>query len=445
MTLQQPDLLEESSDTGLPARSAALKLIEQVLGRKMMLDSALERERLYLALPARDRAFARMMVSTALRRRGQMDDLILRASNKGDQPRPEALRWILYLGLAQILFMDVADHAAVDTSVTLTGDNGMEGKKGYVNAVLRRLAEDGSAWIAQQDAAALNIPVWLYGQWAADYGAARARDIALASLEEAHLDITVKDDGTREMWAKRLEGQVLPTGSVRRNGAFVPSLPGYDDGAWWVQDASSALPVALLGDVRDARVLDLCAAPGGKTAQLAAAGAHVVSLDRSAARMAVLSENLKRLRLADRVDCVIEDGAVWTPKDKFTHILLDAPCSATGTIRRHPDLLSLKTPKDQDGLMSIQERLLANAASLLEPGGVLVYCTCSLQKDEGERQVEKFLEAREDFRRVPVRKEEFGGIDNLVNTEGEVRIVPQAMKEWGGMDGFFIARLQRAG
>ena len=439
----QPDLLEELPGDGMPARVAALKILEQVLGRKVMLDSVLEREKTFLDLPARDRAFVRMMVATVLRRKGQMDDLIARSTNKGEAPRPESLRWVLYLGIAQILFMDVANHAAVDISVTLASQNGLEGKKGFVNAILRRMTADGGAWLAKQDAAALNMPDWLYLQWINDYGAVRAKEIALACLDEAALDISVKDESERDEWARKLSSFVLPTGSLRRVGGFVPSLPGFEDGAWWIQDASSALPVRMLGDVKDATVLDLCAAPGGKTAQLAAAGAKVVALDRSAARMALLNENTRRLGLSERVQTIIEDGSVWAPKQKFTHILLDAPCTATGTIRRHPDLLTLKNPKDQDGLTSIQGRLLANAANLLENGGVLVYCTCSLQKDEGERQIDRFLEGHADFRRVPIRKEEFGGIDGLVNAEGDVRVLPQALKEQGGMDGFFISRLQK--
>ena len=272
-----------------------------------------------------------------------------------------------------------------------------------------------------------------------------AKDIALASLEEASLDITVKNPDDAKDWALKLATSILPTGSLRRpSGGHVTDLAGFGDGAWWVQDASSALPVKLMGEVSGARVLDLCAAPGGKTAQLAASGAQVTALDRSASRMATLTGNIERLGLTDKVQTIIEDGSVWKPKEKFQMVLLDAPCSATGTIRRHPDLLSLKGLKDQQGLMSIQERLLDNAADLLESGGVLLYCTCSLQKDEGERQIERFLASHENFRRIPVKKEEFGGIDGLVNAEGDVRILPQSLKENGGMDGFFISRLKKA-
>ncbi len=439
----QTDLLEDISPDGLAPRVAALGMLAQVLGQKKMLDAVFDRDPAFLALPARDRAFVRMMVTTVLRRKGQLDDLIARALDK-EAPRPETLKWILYLGITQILFMDVANHAAVDTSVTLTEDQGMKGKKGFVNAILRRMTNEGRAWLDSQDAAALNLPAWLYKQWGDDYGLVRAREIALASLKEAPLDITVKDFARNAVYAADLEAELLPTGSLRRvSGGYVRDLKDFDTGAWWIQDASSALPAKLMGDIAGKKVLDLCAAPGGKTMQLAAMGAQVVALDRSAARMKQLAENLDRTGLSDKVETIIEDGSVWKPREKFTHILLDAPCSATGTIRRHPDLLHLKSQKDQDGLVSIQERLLANAADLLEEGGMMIYCTCSLQKAEGERQVEKFLASRDDMKRIPVRREELFGLDGVINGQGDVRVYPYALKDYGGMDGFFITRLQK--
>ncbi len=442
----QTDIFENALGDGLPARASALSILSAILGRKKMMEDALAAEPSFAALGPRDRAFARMLASTVLRRMGQMDALIARAMNKGDTPRPDTLRWIFYLGVAQILFMDVADHAAVDTSVTLAAQNNMGGQKGFVNAVLRRIAgPDGRAWLAAQDAAALNIPVWLYHQWQDNYGPVRAKDIANASLHEAALDITVRDAARMEEFAEALAAQPLPSGSLRRaSGGPIADLPGFEAGAWWVQDASSAIPARLFGDVAGKTVLDLCAAPGGKTMQLAAMGANVVALDRSASRMAVLSENLKRIGLAAKVKTIVEDGAVWNPRETFTHILLDAPCTATGTIRRHPDLLALKSEKDQVGLMGIQRRLLDNAARLLSPGGMLIYCTCSLQKAEGEQQIDRFLADHAGlFRRAPIRREEYGNIDGPVTADGDARILPYHLKDKGGMDGFYIARLQK--
>jgi len=446
MSMEQADLLDDLPADGLASRLAALSILHRVLGQKKMLDSVLEGEGNFLRLPPRDRAFVRMLVSTVLRRKGQFDDLIARASDKKEPPRPETLRWILYLGIAQILFMDVPDHAAVDTSVNLAGACDMEGKKGFVNAILRRMTAEGKGWLNEQDAAALNIPDWLYQQWMAGYGVMKAQEIALASLEEAALDITIKNPKEESLWAGALEADVLPSGSLRRpSGGYITDLPGFTDGAWWVQDASSALPAKLFGDIAGKTVLDLCAAPGGKTAQLAAMGAKVVAADRSAARMATLQENIRRLKLEGNVQTVIEDGSVWKPREKFSYILLDAPCSATGTIRRHPDLLSLKTLKDQEGLMSIQSRLLANAGDMLEVGGILLYCTCSIQKDEGENQIARFLISNRNFRRLAIMPSDIGGIIGGVTHDGDVRILPQHWAEKGGMDGFYIARLQKNG
>jgi 16S rRNA (cytosine967-C5)-methyltransferase len=439
----QLDLLSDLPYDGVAPRAAALSLLAQILARKKMLDAALESDAAYAELSLRDRALARMIVSTVLRRKGQMDDLIARAVQK-ESPRPNGLRWILYIGLAQILFMDIPDHAAVDTSVRLAAQNGMEGQKGFVNAILRRMAGEGRGWMESQDSAALNFPGWLYAQLVADYGVVRARDIGQACLAEAPLDLTVKDKESRAEWAKKLGASMLQTGTLRvTGGGAVPALEGFDEGAWWVQDASSALPVAMMGDLNGKSVLDLCAAPGGKTMQLAAAGAHVTALDRSAARISQLSDNLKRTRFEKNVRTVIEDGSVWSSKELFDIVLLDAPCTATGTIRRHPDLLHLKEEKDQAGLISIQERLFLNAARLVKPGGYLFYCTCSLQKDEGERQVKKFLLSHQNFRRIPGRREEFASQDGFVNGDGDVRILPTLLREAGGMDGFFISRLQK--
>lgn len=443
----QPDLLDELPSDGVASRAVALNILAQVLGQKKMLDTVWERDTGFTRLPPRDRAFVRMLVASVLRRRGQLDDLLLRASDKGDLPRPEQLKWILYIGITQILFMDVPDHAAVNTAVTLAAEEGMEGKKGFVNAILRRMTgEEGRAWLGEQDEASLNIPEWIYVQWINAYGAFRAKEIGEACLHEAALDITIKDPREESLWAGALEAVVLPTGSLRRHGGgSVTDLPGFHEGAWWIQDASSALPAKLLGDVAGKKVLDLCAAPGGKTAQLIAMGADVVAVDRSAARMGTLNENLRRLKLDGRAQTLIEDGSIWKPKEKFPFILLDAPCSATGTIRRHPDLLSLKTQKDQDGLMSIQARLLVNAAEMLEIGGTLIYCTCSLQKDEGENQVQRFLVANRNFRRVAINASEVGGIIGCLTSDGDVRLLPQHAAEIGGMDGFYIARIQKNG
>lgn len=435
--MTQPQLIEND---GLAARATALLLLEGVLHRKKPLDDVLKNDQTFLSLSERDRAFTRMLIATTLRRLGQIDAMIVKAMDKGDVPRPHSLHDIIRLGCTQIFFMDVADHAAVDTSVTLAEKS----QKGFVNAVLRRMTGEGREWIKHQKESQ-NIPDWIFEQWERDYGSDIAADIAKASLSEAPLDITVKIEKEIDIWAGTLESTKLPSGTVRRpSGGRVELLPGFDVGAWWVQDASSALPVKLLGDVQGKNVIDLCAAPGGKTMQLAARGAQVTAVDRSAARMKVLQENLKRMKLESNVQSVIADGSLWKPAHPVPYVLVDAPCTATGTLRRHPDVIHLKARSDQDGLMDIQARLLANAADCVEAGGTLMYCTCSLQKEEGEEQVLHFLEYRPEFTIDPINSGELGGAKDIIDSYGFARILPFHWAARGGMDGFFIARLKKS-
>ena len=426
------------------ARSVALELIDAVLRRKQALDEALAGHAGLAALEPRDRAFARLIVATVLRRLPQLDALIGQCLDKELPKGATAVEDLLRLGAAQLLFIGTAAHAAVDETVALVAATGHRKLKGLVNAVLRRLAREGGAWVAEQDAARLNTPDWLWRGWSAAYGEATARAIAEAHLREPPLDITVRGDRkTSATWAARLDAEILPTGSLRRAaGGDVTALPGFDEGAWWVQDAAAALPVRLLGDVAGKRVADLCAAPGGKTAQLAAAGAKVIAVDRSAPRLARLEANLARLDLA--ADCVVADAVTWRPSAPFDAILLDAPCSATGTARRHPDILRLKSPKDVAKLARLQDRLLAAAADMLAPGGRLVYCTCSLQAEEGPDRIAAFLEGNAPFARAPMRPGEIAGADDSITPSGDLRTTPAAWPDRGGLDGFYAARLMRS-
>ncbi len=439
-----PDQEHETMTESLVARRVALGLLGQVLDKQQPLDQLLGSDQAYLALSSRDKAFLRMMVATCLRRLGQIDDLIARAADRPESPKPPALHHLLRLAVTQAAFMNVPDYAVVDSAVRLAEQAEMSRQKGFVNAVLRRVAEKGRDWLAGQDEARLNTPDWLMKLWIADYGLRGAAEIALANLCEAPLDISLKDEAARDHWAQALDASPLPTGTLRRvAGGAVQGLPGYDDGMWWVQDAAAALPARLFGDIAGRRVIDMCAAPGGKTAQLVVRGADVTALDRSAARLRVLKTNLERLRLDHAVRVDVADATVWQPPQPFDCILLDAPCSATGTVRRHPDVLRLKTPQDMERLMAVQARLLANAVNCLVPGGLLVYCTCSLQKAEGEQQIAALLETNKALRRVPVDPAEIGGLDALVTPEGDVRVLPYHLAPHGGMDGFYVARLQK--
>ena len=427
------------SEPGHAARVAALGLIGDVLQRKRPLDERFATR--VRALEARDRAFARLLAATTLRRLGQIDDAIDHFLSRPLPGRARRVRDILRLGAAQILFLGTPPHAAVDSTVRLAARSGP--LKGLVNALLRRLAREGPAIVAGHDAAAMNTPRWLWKSWTRAYGEPAARAIALAHLGEPPLDLTTK--GEPGEWAAALEARILPSGSLRRKaGGPIEALPGYEAGAWWVQDAAAALPAQLLlGAVRGRarRVLDLCAAPGGKTAQLAAAGVTVTALDASAPRAERLRANLDRLGLD--AELVIADARGYRPREPFPAVLLDAPCSATGTIRRHPDVARLKTAEDVARLGALQDQLLAAAVAALAPGGTLVYAACSLQPEECEARIEALLARKSGLRRLPVRAEEVGGCPELITGIGDVRTLPISLPESGGLDGFYIARLQK--
>lgn len=434
---------EPASSDILTARLSALNILELILSRKTELDTAIESDPDFPKLPVRDRAFTRMLVSTVLRRMGQIDDLILKSENRPGKTHPLSLQNLLRIGTTQLLFMDVPDHAAVDTSVRIAEKTGLSGQKNFVNAILRNLARTGKELMNRQDAARINVPEWLMRIWIEDYGLKTAAEIAMSSLSEAPLDITVGNTETIDFWAKELSATILPTGSLRRNsGGRILDLPGFEDGTWWIQDAGAAIPAKLFGpSISGETVIDLCAAPGGKTAQLASAGAKVISIDRSMKRLSRLKENLKRLRLEEFVTCEASDASAWKPSTPPKFILLDAPCTATGTIRRNPDILHTKEPKDLERLASVQANLLKNAAHMLESGGMLIYCTCSLQKDEGEHQIERLLREQPMMERVPVTSEEAKMLANAVTPEGDLRLLPFHLSAHGGIDGFFISRL----
>jgi len=424
------------------ARSVALDLVGTVLRRKRPLDDAIEESSEMGALTPRDRAFARLLVAMLLRRLGQVDALIAHCLATPLPARAAVVHDILRLGVVQLLFLRTPPHAAVATSVDLAEVRGFLAHKGLVNAVLRRLSVEGNALVTGQDAALLNTPAWLWRAWCDHYGEAATRAVALSHLQEAPLDLTVRDDV--EAWQQALNATLLPTGSLRRSaGGPISGLPGYSEGAWWVQDAAAAIPARLLGVTPGARALDLCAAPGGKTAQLAAAGARVTALDRSSRRIERLRANL--VRLAFDVECLAVDAIQWRPPEPVRFVLLDPPCTATGAIRRHPDVPHLKTQEDVTRLAAVQERLLAAAFDMLAPGGTLVYCTCSLEPQEGPDQVAKLLARGLPVERRPVAAEEIGGLEEFLTPEGDLRTLPSHLAEFGGVDGFYAARLVRTG
>lgn len=406
-----------------PTRDAAYALISAVLERGQGLDAALD------ALPPlepRDRAAAHMLAATVLRHEGSIDAALEPYLKKAPPP---PVRHILRLGAAQLLYMGTAAHAAVTTAVTLTDAKKLKPFTGLVNAVLRKLALAGTAALAELDQPRLDTPSWLWASWGSN-----ARAIAVAHQSEAPLDLSLRPGA-----AAPPGGVMLPTGSVRMPiGTRVTTLPGFGAGDFWVQDAAAALPARLLQVKQGERVLDLCAAPGGKTAQLIAAGGVVTALDRDAKRLDIVRQNLLRLHMP--ADLVCADAADWQPDEKFSAILLDAPCTATGTIRRHPEILRLRRPHDVVEMTAQQDRLLAAAAGLLAPGGRLVYAVCSLQPEEGEARIEAACRTH-GLLLDEITDAELAALPQAKTRAGALRTHPGLWAEQGHMDGFFAARL----
>ncbi|MGA7810047.1 RsmB/NOP family class I SAM-dependent RNA methyltransferase [Bradyrhizobium sp.] len=435
---------------GLAARRIAADILDGVLHKHRTLDDQLDGAGAHPGvkrLADRDRALMRRLVATILRRLGTLGHVLSRLLDRGvptDAPRAQSA---LLIGAAQILWMDVPDHAAVDLSVRLVqSDRRAARYAGLVNAVLRRCAREGAALVEEVTSQTLDTPPWLLNRWIVHYGEATARAMALAIGNEPSLDITAKADA--EQWASRLHGEMLPTGTVRTllQGS-VTMLPGFAEGAWWVQDAAAALPARLFGDVTGKTIVDLCAAPGGKTTQLALAGAHVIAVDRSPARMTRLRDNLARLAL--QAETVVADAVEWPGGNvPIDGILVDAPCTSTGTMRRHPDIAWLRQEADIAALTALQKRLLQKATSLLKPGGTLVYCTCSLEPEEGGEAVAALLAAESGLRRVPIEAAEVASLAELLTPEGDLRTLPchlpHADPRLGGLDGFYAARLAKS-
>ena len=421
-----------------PARLCAHGALADVLQKRVALETALP-PRLNGLADERDRRFAHRLVLTVLRYRGALQAAADSLLDRPLPPKSLRVQLLLEAGLAQLLLLDVPDHAAVDSSVALTGPLRLQRHRALVNAVLRRAQRERERLTAILDDPLAALPAWLTGRWVDRFGPDIANDIAVALRTEPPLDISVARDP--EGWAARLGAQVLLGNTVRRPAGPVAGLDGYDDGGWWVQDAAAALAARLLPVPEDGLVLDLCAAPGGKTAQLAAAGARIIAVDRSVRRLRRLRENLHRLKLTATV--VEADAAVWRHDAPAGAIMVDAPCSATGTVRRRPDIPWTKTPADIANLARLQATILANAVSQLRPGGVMVYAVCSMEAEEGPDRIADILEAEPALVRMPIGAAELGLAAPGLTPDGAVQTLPCHLAAQGGMDGFFIARIRR--
>lgn len=393
----------------------------------------------------RDRALANRLITTALRRHGQIDVILADLLEKGLPPRSGTFEAVLRLSLAQLVFLpDLGAHSALFLAVeAIKRDNKARHLSGLMNAVLRR-AQANSARYGLMDNAAL-LPARFRQSWTDAYGEAAVARFAEALVDGAPLDLTLRDDDADLVAALGAEPLLADSVRLETRDRPVEALPGYDGGRWWVQDAASAIPARLFGLNPGSNVLDLCAAPGGKTAQLSKAGYKVTALDTDAGRLDRLRANMARLGYAPKV--VQADAATYDPATPFDGVLLDAPCSATGTFRRHPEVLWSRTGQDIAGRVRLQRALLANAYRCLVPGGILIYCVCSLEAAEGEEQAAWALEALPGLALMPIGRHELAGLEDAVTAQGLVRTHPAMSPGRGnsGMDGFFVARFRRTG
>jgi len=411
---------------GVAARAAALRLLDAVLRKGLPLESALDSAARGLDR-ADDRALAHALAAEVLRRLPDLDALIDGATAK-PLPRDAKARMALRIALAQALQLGTPPHAAIATVLPLVDG----GPRRLVHGVFGALSRKGVALPELP-----TLPEGVAERWTDIWGREVVEAARRAIAAPPPLDLTLRE--TKSDWAERLGGISLAPGHVRlAPGARVTDLPGFAEGAWWVQDLSASLPARMIGQ-SSGRALDLCAAPGGKTMQLAAAGWEVTAVDLSEARLKRVRENLARTRLTARL--VVGDALTFNDAP-YDAVLLDAPCSATGIFRRHPDVLYRAHPRVIATMAERQQAMLARAASLVKPGGCLIYSVCSLEPEEGERVADAFLATHSSFAPEAIGAEELPE-GMAPDAEGRLRMLPGMFADQGGTDGFFVARFRR--
>lgn len=424
---------------------AAARVLALVLEKRLTLDESLDRVYAKMRLGDSDKRLVHAICGFAFRNLPRIDSILRRVMNRKKDPTPVLLHQILRVGVCQLLYMEIAPHAAVNTCVSAAGSLHLTHQKGLINAVLRSVQRQKDSLLKEEVDALDLLPEWLKTRWIKHYGESDTRSLIKAMGAQAPLDVSIKDADASLQWAQKLGGETLLKDSIRVHQGVgqITSWPGFEDGSWWIQDIASSIPIKLLGDISNKSVLDMCAAPGGKTLQAASAGAQVTALDISGSRMSRVTQNLRRLNLTDRVQTHVIDALTWRPGRRFDIVVLDAPCSSTGTLRRHPELPWIHEENDIAKMVMHQRDLLRCCTDLLGHDGILLYCTCSLEPEEGENQVEAFLAEHKNFKEikdVPADLKSF--VKEGVRGIG-LRTFPTLLADRGGMDGFFIARLQR--
>ena len=415
-------------------------LLSEVIRRKSLWQDFFDRKT--KTFSNSDRAFVRLLLMSTLRNLGQIDNILGRFVRRKPNPKIED---ILRIALAQILYLKTAHHAAVSTSVDLTKKLDMPKMSGFVNSVLRSIIRKEKSIISDNYNPLINTPKWLSDFLLSDYGYDEAIKIAKSHLKEPSLDLTFIDEKFIDSFIAKNGGYVLPTGSVRiKNQGLIKELYGYDKGFWWIQDAASTIPARILNDIlpTSSKVLDACAAPGGKTFQLLANGFDVTSVDISRNRVKILEDNLTRLNLSSNI--LVHDFLRYPKNNIYEAVLIDAPCSATGTIRRHPEIGYIKSEKQILSLITLQKEMIIKGSSLVKRGGFVMYSNCSLLKKEGEYLINEIIEST-DLSIVPIEtKNKNLKIDsNWASKNGGLRILPSYWEDLGGIDGFYIALLRK--
>lgn len=428
------------NSTKATGRDIALSSLHLVLQKQVTPTNALHLHPSFLKVDNRDRAFSLLLLLTTLRRLGQIDASISFILEKPLAKRYELITNILRLGTAQILFLNTPSYAAVNAAVNQTKHSRFQAHKGLVNAVLRRMFEKRGILLENQDPEFLNTSNWIWKSWKNFYGEKICRSIIKAHLVDPPLDLTVKNN--IKLWAKRLNGQTISNSTLRLDfDGPIHEMEGFSEGVWWVQDFAASLPVKLLGNVYKKNIIEIGAAPGGKTSQLAMTGARVVAIDRSSRRLSMLRDNLKRLNFTA---IIIEANAeIWRPNTLADGVLVDAPCSSTGTMRRNPDIMWRLKPSDICELRKTQLKLLKAAVEMIKPGALLVYTVCSLQPEEGPLLIEAFLEQNKNVERVGINIDEIEGFHEFITPIGDLLTLPSYLSSLGGLDGFYSVRLRR--
>ena len=435
-------------------RQVAFAILKVVINQKKSIELAFANDNIYNSFEPRDKAFTRQLVMIVLRYRKLLTYSYEKFLKNKLPAKQRDLSLVFQIATAQILYMNVPDYAAVNSSVELAKNNKLKNFAGLLNATLKNIAKNKDKLLAEAaNDKIYTIPRWLKQSWEKQYDAETILHIIDIILTEPKTDITLKPTENKALWAEKLGGELLPTGSIRLSGSSgkITDLAGFDDGAWWVQDIAATLPAMLLKQIKPLAgetVLDLCAAPGGKTAQLAAEGANVIAVDRSENRLKRLAENMNRLKLSDNVEVIAKDILQYQEDKKFSTILLDAPCTATGTLRRHPDIMWNKNGKDITELTKIQNDILTHTVNnLLADDGILVYCTCSLEQAEGEQQINEIIAENDNIERIKITAEiaqKMSITADSVTADGDLRILPIMLAKHGGNDGFFISALRKS-